>query len=96
MFMLGLLYGRIALTNLARQIAVPKSEIDKRQAQSEKEKPRRNERRKARSQSFLRASRLLPFDFEQRHWLLSILDADRFAGRKSVSRTRGLGGCFAD
>ncbi len=44
----------------------------------------------------LRARRLLPFDFEQRHWLLSILDADRFAGRKSVSRTRGLGGGFAD
>jgi len=44
----------------------------------------------------LRSRRLLPFDLEQRHWLLSILDADRFAGRKSVSRTRGLGGCFAD
>src|SRR5947209_5162698 len=59
-------------------------------------KPRRNERRKARSQSLLRPSRLLPFDFEQRHGLLSILDADGFAGRKCVPRTRGLGGCFAD
>ena len=42
------------------------------------------------------AGSVLPFNFEQRHRLLTILDADGFAGRQLIARVRGFGGDFAN